>query len=71
MTDFTTENWGHEDFQLDFVWRPGQETYKYNLPMLRTLLRRETKPGSKQVFEHSQVCTFSGSSGGKSSVPLL
>lgn len=71
MADFTIENLGIEDFQLDFGWSPGQESYKYNLPMLRTLLRRGTKPGSKQVFKHSQVCTFSGSSGRKSSVPLI
>lgn len=71
MADFTMENQGHKDFQLDSGWNPGQETYKYNLLMLRALLKRGTKPGSKQVFEHSQVCTFLGSSGGKSSVPLL
>lgn len=71
MVDFTIENLGYEDFQLGFGWSLGEETYKYNLPMLRTLLRRGTKPGSKQMFELSQVCTFSGSSEGKSSVPLL
>lgn len=71
MADFTMENLGHEDFQLDFGWSPGQETHKYNLAVLRTLLRRGTKPGSKHVFEHLQVCTFSGSSVGKSRVPLL
>jgi len=35
--DFAVENLGHRDFQTGFGWSPGQEAWKYNLPMLTTL----------------------------------